>query len=221
MKDGELKNLGEELSRFVVGTEGNISKRTADGFRIKASGVSLKYMDEDSCVLCTLDGDPVGGEVNRPSMECSFHSWIFKNSTYQIIAHTHPTNTLKILCTDNLLPEFATKRLFPDQVVFNGEEACVVPYATPGLELTQEIQDAVGEYMILRGEFPKLLLLKNHGIICCANTAKEAIIMTEVCEKAAEIFIGSKSLHSVDFLSENEVRSIMDHEDEKYRRELV
>tara|TARA_Y100000310_G_scaffold337380_1_gene424318 strand:+ start:1012 stop:1674 length:663 start_codon:yes stop_codon:yes gene_type:complete len=217
----DLKNLGEGLAPFVVGTEGNISKRTSEGFRIKASGVSLKYMNKDSYVACSIDGTPIEGEVNKPSMEWSFHSWIYQNSDYRIIAHTHPTNILKILCTDNLVQEFATKRLFPDQVVFNGIESCVVPYATPGIELTFEIEEAVHEYEARHGEFPKLLLLKNHGIICCANTVKEAIIMTEICEKAAEVFIGAKTLHSIDYLTEEEVDSIINHKDEKYRRELV
>tara|TARA_R110000824_G_scaffold398202_1_gene602002 strand:+ start:3877 stop:4539 length:663 start_codon:yes stop_codon:yes gene_type:complete len=217
----DLKNLGEGLARFVVGTEGNISKRTSEGFRIKASGFSLKYMNKDSYVACSIDGTPIEGEVNKPSMEWSFHSWIYQNSNYRIIAHTHPTNILKILCTDNLVQEFAAKRLFPDQVVFNGVESCVVPYATPGIELTLEIEKAVREYEARLGEFPKLLLLKNHGIICCANTVKEAIIMTEICEKAAEIFMGANTLHSIDYLTKDEVKSVLNHEDEKYRKELV
>ena len=156
----DLKNLGEGLARFVVGTEGNISKRTSEGFRIKASGFSLKYMNKDSYVACSIDGTPIEGEVNKPSMEWSFHSWIYQNSNYRIIAHTHPTNILKILCTDNLVQEFAAKRLFPDQVVFNGVESCVVPYATPGIELTLEIEKAVREYEDSSWRVSKAIIIK-------------------------------------------------------------
>lgn len=222
----ELRNLGEQLSNFVVGTEGNISKRTSKGFIIKASGHSLKYMDLDAALVsCDIAGSPLKEEGGKPSMETSFHSWIYSNSDFKFIAHTHPTNTLKILCTDYLVNEFAIRRFFPDQVVFNGEESCVVLYATPGEELTEEIKASVFEYKNKHNEFPKLLLLKNHGIICCANTAKEAVIMTEICEKSAEIFMGVKALcspsHCLDSLSDSEIKSLVNNKHEKYRKELI
>ena len=45
--------------------------------------------------------------------------------------------------------------------------------------------------------------------------------MTEICEKAAEIFMGANTLHSIDYLTKDEVKSVLNHEDEKYRKELV
>ena len=226
MSNWELVNLGEQLSNFVVGTEGNVSRRTSSGFIIKASGHSLKDMHlKESVVACDLSGSPLEGQEAKPSMETSFHSWIYSNSNCKYIAHTHPTNTLKILCTDFLVNEFSIRRLFPDQVVFNGQESCVVLYATPGEDLTEEIKESVSLYKKRHNTFPKLLLLKNHGIICCADTAKEAIIMTEICEKAAEVFLGAKALRApspcLDYLSDLEVESLINNDHEKYRKELV
>ena len=71
------------------------------------------------------------------------------------------TNTLKILCSDKAW-EFASFRLFPDQIVFNGKKSCLVPYAKPGLELTEEIKKCVDEFIKKEGSLPKLILLKNH-----------------------------------------------------------
>lgn len=219
MKYSELKELGFRLSSFVVGTEGNISKRTEDGFVIKASGKSLKYLDDDSLVRCAIDGNATQGQSNRPSMESGFHAWIYRNSGCQFIAHTHPTNVLKILCSD-WVDEFATERLFPDQVVFNDVTACVVPYATPGENLTHRIDDAVLSFINTHGVFPNLLLLKNHGIICCTHSVEHAIIMTEICEKAAEIFIGAKLLGKSVFLSKERVSDVQNHDGEIYRRKV-
>ena len=216
----QLIELGEGLSSFVVGSEGNISLRTDSGFIIKASGKTLKGMKEDSSVECDIEGVRLQNQINKPSMETSFHSWIYKNSNFKVIAHTHPTNTLKILSTD-YIHEFSYERLFPDHAVFNGEEACVVPYATPGLSLTKEVCRSVNSFKERCGYFPNLLLLQNHGLICCANSVNEAIIMTEICEKAAEIFIGSKSLGSVNVLSDFDVECIINHDDEKYRKNIT
>jgi ribulose-5-phosphate 4-epimerase/fuculose-1-phosphate aldolase len=152
-------------------------------------------------------------------MEASFHAWIYKNSNYEVIAHTHPTNTLKILCSI-WGSRFAEERLFPDQVVFNGATSCLVPYATPGNDLTKVIKNAASDFLDLYKEFPSLFLLENHGIICCANSVQRTLTMTQICEKAAEIFVGSKRLGSQNCLARTEVFAIAQHEDEVYRKEL-
>lgn len=216
MQDIELVNLGKQLSRFVVGTEGNISHRISDGFVIKASGRSFKDLNHDEAfVRCDSGGNPLPNENGKPSMEVSFHAWIYKNSDYRFVAHTHPTNVLKILCT-HWADELARVRFFPDQVVFNGADACMVPYATPGEDLTNEIMNAATQY----GSFPSLLLLKSHGIICCTNSVREAVTMTEICDKAAEIFIGAKLLGHGVCLTDIAVSEIQEHKDEIYRRDM-
>lgn len=165
--------------------------------------------------MCDLDGKPVGN--NKPSMEVDFHSWIYRNSTTLWIAHTHPVNTLKILCSpQNILKEFAINRLFPDQVVFNGARACLVPYSTPGRDLTYFIKQSIIEHTNLYGDFPDLLLLKNHGIVACGHTAEQVATITEICEKSAEIFLGCIKR---DFLTGKDVERILNSEDEKYRHD--
>ena len=50
------------------------------------------------------------------------------------------------------------------------------------------------------GFFPKLILLKNHGIITTGASVRECTVSTLMCEKSAEIFIGAKLLRQVDLL---------------------
>lgn len=208
MRNKELNKLGKALSKYCVGSEGNCSVRTADGFIIKASGRSLT---DNDFVICDIEGVSKSG---RASMEAGFHAFIYKNSDYKVIAHTHPTNVMKIMCGsyDKILL-FAFQRMFPDQVVFNGTVSCIVPYATPGEDLIKEMRNVVGAFK----EFPKLFLLENHGIVVCANTVKEAIVATQICDKAAEIMAGTTYTK---FLSDQQVAAIIKHPDEIYRKEL-
>jgi ribulose-5-phosphate 4-epimerase/fuculose-1-phosphate aldolase len=210
----DFLSLCNALKGFVVGAEGNVSIRTSQGFIIKCSGTRLK---DARYIHCDIDGVPLIGEEGKPSMEVSFHSWIYKNSGRKVIAHTHPVNLLKVLCTEASLL-FCVQRLFPDQVLFN-ESSCLVAYATPGRELTEMMGHAVR----MRGpdeSFPKLFLLESHGIICCANSVDEAITMTEICEKAAEVFIGTQMLGGANPLTQEQVEDILGHEDEAYRRSI-
>ena len=153
-------------------------------------------------------------------MEVSFHAWILKTfPEINCVCHTHPTHTIKILCSGRIR-DFANKRLFPDQVVRNGTKSCVVPYATPGAPLREEIKKSVEEFIGRNGYFPKLILLKNHGIITASTSIQEAIVSTLMCEKSAEIYIGAKMLNIIQFLTPEEVAAVDTNPSEKYRREL-
>ena len=217
MSFSELIRLGSLLKGHVVGLEGNISKKTAHNeFAIKASGCALDSLTSEDFVKCNLEEEQLDNHSRVPSIECGFHSWIYSNSNYTFIAHTHPTNTLKILCSGSL-EKFSSVRLFPDQVVFLGKSYCVVPYALPGKGLTKEIQKACSSHPTV----PKLLLLENHGIICCGNSAKEVAIMTDICDKASEIFIESIKLGQPKYLSPFQIKEISTHTGEKYRRSVL
>jgi len=125
-------------------------------------------------------------------------------------------NTLKILCS-NVASEFSRSRIFPDQVVFNGKSYCLVPYALPGKPLTEEIKKVSSGYE----KVPNIFLLKNHGIICCGKSMEEVALMTAMCEKSSEIFIGCKLLGGCESLSHSNIADIRNSEGENHRKGLV
>ena len=187
----DVLDLAKKVSKYTIAGEGNVSIRDGDNMLIKASGSTLETMTDEDLVRCNLDGDALDDEKKKPSMEVSFHAWILKSfPEIKCVCHTHPTNTNKILCSGDII-DFANKRLFPDQVVRNGIKSCVVPYATPGISLREEIKKSVLEFIVDNGFFPKLILLKNHGIITASTSVQEAIVSTFMCEKSANIFIGA------------------------------
>ena len=216
----EVLELAKSVRHFTIAGEGNVSVRDGDSMLIKASGSTLETMTDQDLVRCDLDGKVFEDEEKKPSMEVSFHAWILKSfPEINCVCHTHPTNTIKILCSERT-HDFANKRLFPDQVVRNGTKSCVVPYATPGLPLREEIKKSVEEFIRRNGFFPKLILLNNHGIITASASIQEAVVSTLMCEKSAEIYIGAKILNNVQFLTPEEVAAVDTNPSEKYRREL-
>lgn len=207
----DLITLCKELSPFVVGSEGNVSKNVGDGFIVKVSGTSL---NDYHFIKCDFNGKVLGAKFAEPSMEAGFHAVIYRNSNFKVIAHTHPIKTTGILCS-KFAEEFAEMRLFPDQVVFNDRRSELIEYVMPGKELEKAIESR--SYAL--GYCPKIFLLKNHGIICCGNSEKEVLITTQICEKAAEIFIAANM--SPISLTRKQIDEIIYDEKERYRSENI
>jgi ribulose-5-phosphate 4-epimerase/fuculose-1-phosphate aldolase len=217
----KLIRLAENASKYCVGMEGNVSgKINEESFMIKASGHSLSKLKPSGLVRFNFNGEQLDNLTKKGSMELSFHTFLLSFENINYVSHTHPINCLKILCS-NGSHSFANKRLFPDQVVFNGVKSCLVPYAKPGEELTEMIKSCVKSFVEEEKYFPKLILLENHGVISCGSSVNECIIITEICEKAADIFIGSASLSRPNFLTEKEINELVVDDKEKYRKSLL
>jgi len=215
-----LISLSKQVSKYCIGMEGNVSEKTERGLLIKASGARLSELSYNDVVEFDMNGNQLSNLSKRGSMELSFHTFLLGFEGINYVSHTHPTNTLKILCSE-LCELFAFNRMFPDQVVFNGKKSCLVPYAKPGQELTKVISECVNSFIENEGYFPKLILLKKHGIITCGGTIDECVMSTDMCEKSAEIFIGSYGLGHICFLSAIETNDLNIDKNEKYRQDLL
>lgn len=217
----KLISLSKDVSKYCVGMEGNISgKIDENSFLIKASGYSLSNLKPKGLVEFDLNGNQLSNFKERGSMELTFHTFLLSFDNINYVSHTHPTDTLKILCSSHS-EDFANKRIFPDQVVFNGVKSCLVPYAKPGEELTELIKLHVNLFINNEGYFPKLMLLQNHGVIVCGASINECIIATDICEKAAKIFIGGIGLGNTHFLSDKEINDLIIDDKEIYRKNLL
>ena len=214
----ELLELAYAIHPFTVCGEGNVSCRDGSDFLIKASGTDLLGLHCDDLVRGGMNGKPHEDEELKPSMEVSFHAWILRTfPQINFVAHTHPTHTNKILCSERIF-SFAKRRLFPDQIVRNGSRACVVPYATPGKPLKKAVEESIIEFMGSEKYFPKLILLQNHGIITAAASAKDCVSSTLMCEKSAEIYSGARAMGSINYLTKEQIAEVDMSPDEKYRR---
>ncbi|MEJ6394819.1 class II aldolase/adducin family protein [Gymnodinialimonas sp. 2305UL16-5] len=163
----------------VQGPGGNTSIKQGDTMWIKASGTELaQALDTDifvavdraaalaeaqgagdgSCKATVLDQS----RGLRPSIETTFHAAL----DWPVVAHTHSIATL----THGVSVQgraAAAKKLEGLPVVF-------VPYAKPGLPLTGEILSRISSAT-------QIIVLENHGLICCGQDVSETeAILSEV-----------------------------------------
>ena len=118
---------------------------------------------DGSCKSTVLDP-----EVQlRPSIETTFHAAF----EWPVVAHTHSIATLAH-AVDPKGKAAAAEKLADLNVVF-------VPYGKPGLPLTREI-------FARATPDTRVVVLENHGLICCGTNVEEtAAIMEEVEDRLA------------------------------------
>jgi rhamnose utilization protein RhaD (predicted bifunctional aldolase and dehydrogenase) len=234
------RTLGQPHLDYCIIGEGNTSYRADDEtFWIKASGQQMDGINADGFVAVRFapilellaspasDATAMQNAINaakvdassstRPSVEVTFHAMLLADCGVNCIAHTHPIAINKIMCSPHA-HDFATKRMFPDEIVLCGPESAFVPYVDPGLPLALKMREAVRDFMDRHGEPPKVLLMENHGMTALAQNPTEALKITAMCVKAAHIFAGAAALGGPVFMSEADVYHIYKRPDEIYRR---
>jgi rhamnose utilization protein RhaD (predicted bifunctional aldolase and dehydrogenase) len=150
--------LGGERLRLAILGEGNTSLRLdADTFVVKASGSSLATLRPTELTTCRFDRllpllearGATDADVDttlltarvdeadrKPSIEALFHAYLLTLPGVACVGHVHAIAVNQILCSPRAR-EFAERRACPDEIVMCGVESVFVPYAEPGLELSQ------------------------------------------------------------------------------------
>lgn len=228
--------IGAEDTLAILG-EGNVSSKIGDNLiAVKSSGTCLHNLTEEDITICYHDkllsfaasSEKIDNlnlakkykNQKKPSIESLFHAWLLNFEHINFVAHCHPIYTNQILCSKEAY-NFASKRMFPDQVVYCGRKSALVPYADPGFDLLKKIKKYVNKFIEENNFFPNLILLENHGIISCGKRLEDVFSCISMCEKSAQIFIGAFSLGCVNFLNQGEVKKIDLSVDEFYRLSVL
>jgi rhamnose utilization protein RhaD (predicted bifunctional aldolase and dehydrogenase) len=237
------QTLGDPANDYVILGEGNTSARIdKETFFVKASGTHLGSIDESGFVevyfegvLSLLEGGALSHQEIRagleaarvdpdcpllPSVETVLHAVALNSGTGEFVGHTHPTVVNAILCSQGVAGAFAG-RLFPEEIVVCGPAPAYVPYTDPGLPLGQAVWAAMQRHADLYGEWPKVILLQNHGLIAFGQSAKEVVDITAMAVKAARILLGTYALGGPHFLPASEVSRLSARPDEEYRRRVL
>ena len=235
-------DLGAEHRGLAILGEGNASAKLDDAtFLVKASGSSLGTLTEADVTECRstpllalLDRDDLtdklvddellaartNSSARKPSVEALFHAYLLSLPEVNFVGHTHAIHVNQILCSPRAR-EFATKKLFPDDIVCCGPASVFVPYSDPGLRLSQVIRDETVRYLDERGTPPRVILLENHGIITLGRSPDAVKAAMFMAEKAARIFVGAAALGGPQFLSEENIHRILGRPDEHYRQKVL
>ena len=234
--------LGAEHRELAILGEGNTSaKISGETFIVKASGSSLGTLAAGDVVECRfapllamlerndltdeqieegLFGSRVDASAKKPSVEALFHASLLSLDGIGFIGHTHSVSVNQILCTARAR-DFATKRIFPDEIVCCGVESVFIPYTDPGLKLSQSIRTETAAFIQKHGAPPRVILLENHGIITLGASPQAVTAAMFMAKKAAAIFVGAASLGGPKFLSNADVDRIANRIDEHYRQRAL
>jgi rhamnose utilization protein RhaD (predicted bifunctional aldolase and dehydrogenase) len=234
--------LGDKQLRMAILGEGNTSaKLSAETFLVKASGCSLGTIDESGVVECrakplidllakknlsdaVIDGTLLESRVDstakKPSVEALFHAWFLTLPGIEFVGHTHAPNVNSILCSPRA-KEFALKRIFPDEIVCCDVASAFVPYTDPGLKLAQAVRKETEKFMKDYGRPPRVILMKNHGIITLGRTIEGVLSAMLMAEKTAGIWVGAAVLGGPVFMTPAHVERISGRPDEAVRRKML
>ena len=171
----------EALARGVVhGTAGNMSIRDPETALIAISPSGIPYPSVTAADIVIVDdrGEVVEG-CRKPSSETPLHTMIMRaRPDIRAIVHTHSHYSTVVSCIRPFLPPILT-------------ETCLVvgasvPVTRYGLTGTNDFGESVLEVVAPE---TKAVIIKNHGLICFADSFDAALGIAEVVEESAKVYI--------------------------------
>ena len=192
---------------LVAGTWGNISLRNDAGNRIVITPSGRPYNELTPADIVVVDEEGTVVEGCRPSSELLLHMAIYAaRPDVRAIVHTHSLYATACAVAGEAIPPCLEELV---QVVGGGVK--VAQYALPGTaQLAQNAVDALGDRTAV--------LLANHGAVACGPSLKEALLVAELVEKAAQIHAIAGQLGGARRLSDEDVQLMRRFYVEKYRQ---
>jgi len=181
----EVLEISIKMSKMglAAGTWGNISARVdQDRMIITPSGMSYNILKPEDMVLVNIHDLSYVGKL-KPSIEFPLHAEIYKaRSEINAVMHTHSINACSIAAARKDIPP-----ILDDMVQIVGGSIRITEYALPGSE--QMVKNAVKKL-----ENRNATILANHGPVCLGRNLNEALITSQIVEKAAKVFIDVQAL---------------------------
>ena len=186
--------------QYVDGNGGNLSCRIGEHYVLcTPSMVSKADVTIDDLCLVDLDSRQFCGPFRRTS-ELLMHLEIYKtNPAARAVVHCHPAHATAYAIA-GVIP---SPDSVPEQEVFVGPVA-IAPYETPGTQAFAEtIRPFVDRY--------NSILLKNHGVVCWADTITHAEWFVEVLDTYCRTLILASHLGTpVQRISPDKIQEILE-----------
>ena len=180
-------------SGLSVGTSGNLSVRTPQGYFITPTGIPYIQLKEADIVEMDLKGNIIHGDL-KPSSEWHFHQGIYQaREEINAIVHVHSDYATGIACTRQDIPAFHYM-----VAKAGGNSIRCAEYATFGSQ-------ALSENAVKALEDRRACLLANHGMIILGEDLDSAYKLAEEVENLAKQYYISKQLGEVVLLDDDEM----------------
>ena len=205
MTELEIKEQMCEVGRrvynkgMVAANDGNFSVKLNDHeFLCTPTGVSKGFMTPE--YICKVDAQGNVIQANKgfkPSSEIKMHMRVYAKrpgvGAVGAVVHAHPTFATSFAIAGIPL----TQPIMPEAVLSLGE----VPLAKSGTPSTDEIPDAVAEYL----DYYDAVLLENHGALTYSDSLMNAYFKMESLEFYARLLYQAKMLGGPKELPEEQV----------------
>jgi L-fuculose-phosphate aldolase len=178
---------------LVEGTAGNISARQEDGtIVITPSSVDYGEMELDDLVVIDLDGTALSAKEGRSaSSEKLLHLACYKAfDDVGSVIHSHPVYATMFAITHQDIPS-----CIDEFSIYVGGEVRCTSYAASG---TPDVGEAAVEALAGRGA----ALIANHGMVTVGPSPSNALHITALVERSAQIVWGARVLGAVQPLPE-------------------
>ena len=184
---------------MVAANDGNFSVKLNDNeFLCTPTGVSKGFMTPE--YICKVDASGNVIQANkgyRPSSEIKMHMRVYKERPdVRSVVHAHPLYATSFAIAGIPL----TQPIMPEAIITLG----CVPIAKYGTPSTEEIPDAVAEYL----QSFDAVLLENHGALSFSDSLLSAYYKMESLEFYARLLYQANMLGGPQELNESQVQRL-------------
>ena len=201
----EIKKQMCEIGRrvydrgMVAANDGNFSVKLNDNeFLCTPTGVSKGFMTPEFICKVNAKGEVLQANKGyRPSSEIKMHMRVYKERPdVKSVVHAHPLYATSFAIAGIPL----TQPIMPEAIITLG----CVPIAKYGTPSTEEIPDAVSEYL----QSFDAVLLENHGALSFSDSLLSAYYKMESLEFYARLLYQANMLGGPQELSEAQVQKL-------------
>lgn len=165
---------------LTMGSSGNISVRTDEGWLMTPTNACLGRLDPARISRLDRDGRHLDGD--KPTKESFLHMAVYaERPKDQAIVHLHSTHSVAVSC----LPDVDHCNCIPPLTayyVMRVGRLPLVPYHIPGdMALGDAVRGLAGKH--------SAVLLANHGPVVAAKSLEAAVYATEELEETAKLYL--------------------------------
>jgi L-fuculose-phosphate aldolase len=203
----EVLETSKKMSKMglAAGTWGNISARVDKHYMIiTPSGMDYDILKPEDMVLANIHDLSYEGKL-KPSIEFPLHAEIYKaRPEINAVMHTHSISASSIAAARKDIPP-----ILDDMVQIVGGSIRITEYALPASE--QMVKNALKKL-----ENRNAIILASHGPVCLGRNLDEALITSQIVEKASKVFIDTQAFGGPVCLTDEDVNHMRKFYLEKY-----
>jgi len=186
MSDAKLREqmcvLGKSMFNrgLTVGSSGNLSVRTDDGWLMTPTNSCLGFLDPAKLSRVDAQGNLLSGD--KQTKESFLHLSVYeKRPDARAIVHLHSTHSVAVSCLADVDPKQPIPPITAYYVMKIGN-LVLLPYYAPGdMTLANAVKEVAAKH--------HAILLANHGPVVAGKDLESAVYATEELEETAKLYL--------------------------------